>query len=117
MGHFRALELCPGLEKFPDRVFFKKWNPAEQAKDTPVEQMSSQNLNRNDYKNWKGGDLLRIVVLYKYGGLYFDLDSLLLRDLTPLFNQDFVYQWPCIEQDATNGAFMFSQRPGVRYLS
>ena len=38
-------------------------------------------------------DGLRSLALAKYGGIYFDLDVLFLRDLRPLCNVDFCYQW------------------------
>jgi hypothetical protein len=38
-------------------------------------------------------DGLRLLVLERYGGIYFDFDTLFLRDLRPLTTVDFVYQW------------------------
>lgn len=38
-------------------------------------------------------DGLRLLVLARYGGIYFDLDTLFLRDLRPLCGVDFIYQW------------------------
>jgi Glycosyltransferase sugar-binding region containing DXD motif len=43
-------------------------------------------------------NLLRLVILYKHGGVYLDLDTMLLRDLSDLFDQpfmndDFCYRW------------------------
>ena len=43
-------------------------------------------------------DLLRHIVLYKYGGTYVDMDTMLLRDLRPLldnpyFGSEFCYRW------------------------
>lgn len=35
----------------------------------------------------------RKLVLAKYGGVYFDLDVLFLKDLRPLCNVEFFYQW------------------------
>jgi hypothetical protein len=57
--------------------------------------MSEANLVRNDQYNWKAGDLMRTVALYKYGGLYVDLDVLFVRSFEPLLGEDFVYQWSC----------------------
>lgn len=38
-------------------------------------------------------DAVRFLVLYKYGGIYIDADCLILRDLRPLRNVEFVYEW------------------------
>ena len=43
-------------------------------------------------------NLLRLVVLYNHGGVYLDLDTMFLRDLSDLFDQpflsdDFSYRW------------------------
>jgi hypothetical protein len=109
----------PWIAKIP-RLEVRVWNPGLEAKGTPVEAMSEKALKSNDFRNWKGGDLLRIVVLYKYGGLYFDLDVMFARDFAPLFNQDFIYNWPCPENREHNGdgngAIMFSVSPKVRHV-
>lgn len=58
-------------------------------------------------KNMKGhpltvprsiSDSFRLLMQVKYGGFYFDLDTLFLKDLRPLSVVDFIYQWsnqPC----------------------
>ena len=38
-------------------------------------------------------DLIRMVVLYLYGGVYFDLDMMFMRDITPLLDYQFTYRW------------------------
>jgi hypothetical protein len=38
-------------------------------------------------------DLVRLLILLKYGGVYFDLDVLFLKDLRPISGADFLYQW------------------------
>jgi hypothetical protein len=62
-------------------------------------------LNANDSKNWSKGDLFRILVLYKYGGVYLDFDVVLLRDFSPLLQQEFMYKWG-LEKKMINGAIM-----------
>ena len=47
-------------------------------------------------------DQLRFLLLKRHGGIYVDSDMLLLRDLTPLCNSTFVYQWS--DKDADNSA-------------
>ncbi|KAJ1455999.1 hypothetical protein M885DRAFT_587320 [Pelagophyceae sp. CCMP2097] len=38
-------------------------------------------------------DFLQHFVLWRYGGIYFDADQVLLRDLFPLWGLNFEYQW------------------------
>ena len=37
--------------------------------------------------------MARLIILYKYGGIYIDLDIFLLKDFTPLFGMKFCYAW------------------------
>ena len=54
-------------------------------------------------------DQLRFLLLKRHGGIYVDSDMLLLRDLTPLCNSTFVYQWS--DKDADNSAVFGCPRP------
>eukprot|EP01117_Protostelium_nocturnum_P016498 TRINITY_DN6537_c0_g1_i1.p1 TRINITY_DN6537_c0_g1~~TRINITY_DN6537_c0_g1_i1.p1 ORF type:complete len:443 (+),score=100.11 TRINITY_DN6537_c0_g1_i1:45-1373(+) len=40
-------------------------------------------------------DMFRVAILYQYGGMYLDVDSLLLRDLGDLYlsGKEFAYEW------------------------
>lgn len=38
-------------------------------------------------------DAVRFLVLYRYGGIYFDADVLMLRGLEPFGSMDFIYEW------------------------
>ncbi|KAH9979746.1 hypothetical protein BJV74DRAFT_719285, partial [Russula compacta] len=40
-------------------------------------------------------ELVRLLVLWRYGGVWVDMDSLLTRDLMPLLEHEFVTQWKC----------------------
>ncbi len=44
----------------------------------------SELLRRKDEKAWVDGDLIRLLLLWNYGGVWVDMDSLLTRDLDPL---------------------------------
>ena len=55
-------------------------------------------LNDKDYIHNKKfvkfrSDMARLIILYKYGGIYIDLDIFLLKDFTPLFGIEFCYAW------------------------
>jgi len=69
--------------------------------------------NNNFYYNRKPSfysDVVRYILLYKYGGCWFDLDCLFLRSFDPLFykfeNEICVYQWE--NQNYPNGAIYIS---------
>jgi hypothetical protein len=49
----------------------------------------------NDQKAWVDGDLVRLLVIWEFGGVWVDMDSLLTRDLAPLLDHEFVTQWDC----------------------
>jgi hypothetical protein len=58
-------------------------------------------------------DVVRYILLYKYGGCWFDLDCFFLRSFDPLFhrfkNEICVYQWE--NQNYPNGAIYISLIP------
>ncbi|CAF1191126.1 unnamed protein product, partial [Rotaria sordida] len=42
-------------------------------------------------------DVMRFIVLYELGGIYIDVDTLLLRDLQPFFPYECAYRWSILE--------------------
>ncbi|TIA82922.1 hypothetical protein E3P89_00669 [Wallemia ichthyophaga] len=76
------------------------------AKGTPLE--ASDRLNLNDQRAWLDGDVVRILLLWNYGGVWVDMDSILTRDLQPLLEHEFVTQWDCYDKPYSplNGAMM-----------
>lgn len=61
-------------------------------------------------------DIVRMCVLYKYGGLWFDLDCLFLRDIKPLFSyRSFVYQWEW--RNWANSAITFMDIPKCNVMT
>lgn len=71
------------------------WNPLDELRETPLEDHASyfRSIILDDDLCWLGGDMFRILCLYKYGGFYVDMDALILRDMSPLHGLHFVYQW------------------------
>lgn len=61
-----------------------------------------------DNKAWLDGDLVRVLLLYHYGGVWVDMDSLLVRDLRPLLESEWITQWDCYDKPYAplNGAMM-----------
>jgi len=76
-------------------IKLKIWDPIKELKDSFLLDNVDYFLKNNidDEKCWLGGDLFRLLCLYKYGGIYIDMDMVVLRDLSPLFSYNFLYQW------------------------
>ena len=81
------------FKQISDYVENKIWNPEKEAKGTPLENSHIFKNTIDDSLCWLGGDLFRLLCLYKYGGVYSDVDILFLRDITPLTSTEFMYQW------------------------
>lgn len=80
------------LKNFKDYIDFRIYNPVEEAKNTPLENRIDKILAK-DKKYYLQSDLLRLLVLYKYGGIWIDMDIILLRDFKPILDQEYLYQW------------------------
>jgi hypothetical protein len=85
---------------FPGRLRFRSLDVAVEAEGTPLQR--SMLLRLRDSKAWADSDIARLVVLYRYGGVYFDADVLLTRDLAPLLGLEFATEFSC---DHAQGAF------------
>lgn len=64
----------------------------------PIIESKGTLLNGKEYINNKKfikfrSDMARLIILYKYGGIYIDMDIFLLKDFTPLFGIEFCYSW------------------------
>jgi len=81
------------IQPYKDFVDFRVYNPRELAKGTPLEGMESHLNPGGDQNHWMSSGIMRFLVLYKFGGVYFDMDMVLLDDFKPILGQDFAYQW------------------------
>jgi hypothetical protein len=81
------------LKRFPDSFALNVVDISSLAKGTVLE--GSDLLVKKDAKAWVDGDLIRLLLLWNYGGVWVDMDSLLTRDLEPLLEHEFVTQWDC----------------------
>ncbi|KAF9051431.1 glycosyltransferase family 32 protein [Panaeolus papilionaceus] len=104
LGHNEILQHY--LERYPDAFALKIVNIPNLAKGTELD--GSELLTRKDAKAWVDGDLIRLLLLWNYGGVWVDMDSLLTRDLEPLLEHEFVTQWDCYDKIylPLNGALM-----------
>lgn len=89
-------------------VTFHVYDPIAEAEGTSLEGLAHL-LSATDHLGWLQSDLFRILILYKYGGVYVDQDVILLRSLAPLLGNEWMYQWGS-ELDKINGAVMHMRR-------
>ncbi|KAI8968529.1 hypothetical protein BDF20DRAFT_807081, partial [Mycotypha africana] len=84
------------LQNF-DRISYRVVDPVALTKNTPIEIFKDAWRTLVDDENDGTGrdDLLRMLVLYQYGGVWFDLDTMFIRDLSPLFEHEWIAQGSC----------------------
>ncbi|RUP47623.1 hypothetical protein BC936DRAFT_145521 [Jimgerdemannia flammicorona] len=89
-----------------DRLQIRLYDTEVLAKGTPIE--GSPHLSIKDDLAYLDGDLIRLLVLYKYGGMWFDMDTLFVRDMSPVLSQEWLGQFDCFMPEGLpfNGAFM-----------
>lgn len=102
-----AKHLKPFFDKYGSRFAVKDVNIRKLAESTPLNAHPLL-AAATDKKAWLDGDLVRVLLLYHYGGVWVDMDSLLLRDLRPLLEAEWVTQWDCYDKPYAplNGAMM-----------
>ena len=81
------------LKRYPDSFAVDIVDIPSLAKGTELE--GSDLLTLKDTRAWVDGDLIRLLLLWNYGGVWVDMDFLLTRDLGPLLEHEFVTQWDC----------------------
>lgn len=79
------------LQKYKHLIDFRIYNPIVESKDTILE--SNNLLLAKDKKYYLQSDLLRLLVLHKYGGIWIDMDIIFLKDFKPLLGDEWLYQW------------------------
>ncbi|KAJ7982785.1 glycosyltransferase family 32 protein [Mycena polygramma] len=94
------------LTRFPESFALRVVDIPSLARGTELE--GSPLLVQKDAKAWVDGDLIRLLLLWNFGGVWVDMDSLLTRDLDPLLEHEFVTQWDCYDKiyQPLNGALM-----------
>ncbi|THH09546.1 hypothetical protein EW146_g8660 [Bondarzewia mesenterica] len=94
------------VSRYPGAFELRVADVPELARGTELE--GSALLKSTDKKAWVDGDLVRLLVIWKEGGVWVDMDSLLTRDLSPLLEHEFVTQWDCYDKiyQPLNGALM-----------
>lgn len=88
----RDLSSNQWLRPFLDRLTLRTYDPAREARGTSLE-AHPRIYRQRDARVYRDGDLFRILALHNYGGVYADMDTVLLRSLGVFLDQEFVYQW------------------------
>ncbi|KEI39912.1 uncharacterized protein L969DRAFT_16583 [Mixia osmundae IAM 14324] len=91
---FESSLLTPLMRKYSHRLDTRVIDHESLARGTPM-QGSSLLGEAKDAKAWLDGDLVRVLVLYRFGGVWVDMDMLMTRDLRPLLESEWVTQWDC----------------------
>jgi hypothetical protein len=92
------------LRPFAPHMTFRVYDPEREVRGTPLEELPSIYRQR-DRRVWRDGDLFRALVLHNYGGIYVDMDMVLLRNLGVFLDREFLYQWDDFD-DEYNGAIL-----------
>jgi hypothetical protein len=93
----------PHIIPYKDYIDFRVYDPIKEAKGTPIED-EYEKLKATDTKHYLQSDLLRLLVLHKYGGVWVDMDIIFLRDFKPILDQEYMYQWGSETDYANQGA-------------
>jgi hypothetical protein len=83
------------LQTLVSEISVRPFDPAIECRGTPLEDCRELQEHPSPLER---ANLFRLVALYNHGGVYLDLDTMFLRDLSDLFDQpfmteDFTYRW------------------------
>ena len=92
---FRQEADNPHLAELAPWIVIREYDPHQEARGTPFEADPALTLPDDPRVR---SDAFRLIALYRYGGLYVDIDTLFLRDFqeliaSPLCDSPFVYRW------------------------
>jgi hypothetical protein len=80
------------LKPYKNYINFRIYDPIKESKGTPLENCTELLLQR-DERYYLNSDLFRLLICYKYGGCFVDMDIVFLRNLDPLLENEFLYMW------------------------
>jgi hypothetical protein len=98
------------LRPFAPHLTFRIYQPEAEVGGTALADRPDV-YRQQDRRVWRDGDLFRILALHNYGGVYVDMDVVLLRSLGVLLGQEFIYQWEGFD-GVYNGAVMHLRKGG-----
>ena len=82
------------LDPYRDLLDCRVYNAVEEAKGTKLEDDPVWIIgDTSDSKHYMKSGILRFLVTHKYGGVWADMDMVLLRDFKPILDQEWAYMW------------------------
>jgi hypothetical protein len=82
------------LDPYRSLLDCRVYDAAEEAKGTSLEDHSVWiSGDTSDTKHYMKSGILRFLVTHKYGGVWADMDMVLLRDFKPILDQEWAYMW------------------------
>jgi hypothetical protein len=84
-----------------ERVQIILYEPNDLSLGTPV-YGSMANLD----SSIQNSNVMRLLILYRYGGVWFDNTGLFVRDMSPLFEHEWISQGNCAEGNGFDPSFM-----------
>jgi len=97
------------ITQFDPKIEFAKVPP------TFARETLNQRYKSNEMPALKP-DLIRSVILYNYGGLWMDADTVLLQDVAPLLGEDWAYL-VAGRQGAIEGALLSASKPASHFTN
>lgn len=98
-----SIEDNPLIQPYKKYLDLRIWNALEESKGTIIEEEIAK-LSATDGKYYLQSDLLRLLALHKYGGVWIDMDIIFLRDFISILDQEYMYQWGSETDFANQGA-------------
>ena len=83
-------------------ILIKTYNPFRMSDNTLLEGNDFIIISDSNLIKYRS-DIARVLILYHYGGVYFDLDMILFKNLAPFLHLEFCYQWSTINNRGNNG--------------
>ncbi len=87
-----SIEDNPLIQPYKHLIDMRVYDPIEEAKGTALENNLTW-LTVQDTKHYMKSGILRFLVTHKYGGVWIDMDAILLRDFKPILDQEWAYMW------------------------
>ena len=88
------------IKPYKNLIDMRVYDFDRESKGTILEGNSSLS-NAKDTKHYMKSDILRFLVTHKYGGVWLDMDMVLLRNFVPILDQEWAYMWGA-EEDFYN---------------
>lgn len=82
----------PLLAPYRAWIDFRIFDPVMEAKGTILEG-NLRHLQASDSLHYMKSGLLRFLMPHKMGGIWYDMDMVLLRDFKAILDQEFAYMW------------------------